>query len=388
MNMLAHLLPFPGRPLLTTYYEYTSIFLLFPTILLVSNLLKIADLAGVRQKHKTMFTFFVATPSFVFMLLLNWYVIGVCLTIWSLRKILEIRSNFHQDATEAKKNLIVSGALIGLSAVTNLITAVPALGILSFGLDGFRERFYFAIGITATVLAVYLPILALNSFPHSYLNPSHVVVNYQFLFPNLNIITDFIHYEQAWYAEGSWMLAFFSSTDNIRHVIFPGLFLALSLAILLRGFQIKKNLDKIADRPKLILTSSALFMFAFLFSSYVCTPQMNLILLPFFVLVPLLRRSYAEFLAFEVVNSLVIVWGFSSPLLFLGVNISAPVAFGSPWVSPIQFLAVVRSLWIGKFLIYDGLIRWKSAFPQFRKESTTLLVDHPLISEEMNMKNN
>jgi hypothetical protein len=106
----------------------------------------------------------------------------------------------------------------------------------------------------------------------------------------------------------------------------------------------------------LAVRASWLFTFAYLFSTYVFTPQMNLILLPFFVVAPVTRR-YWEFLAFEVVNALVIVWGFSEPLLALGINLPTPVQFGPIWVSPIQALAVLRSLWVGKFLIYDGLIR-------------------------------
>ena len=97
-------------------------------------------------------------------------------------------------------------------------------------------------------------------------------------------------------------------------------------------------------------------MFAFLFSTYVCTPQMNLALLPFFVLLPALTKRYTEFLAFEIVNALVIVWGFSAPLAFLGINIYMPAQYRPIWVSPVQFLAVLRSLWIGKFVIVDGLI--------------------------------
>ena len=68
-----------------------------------------------------------------------------------------------------------------------------------------------------------------------------------------------------------------------------------------------------------------------------------------------MTKRYPEFLAFEIVNSLVIVWGFSAPLAFLGISLPAVAQFGPIWVSPIQFLAVVRSFWIGKFLLVDGL---------------------------------
>jgi hypothetical protein len=250
---------------------------------------------------------------------------------------------------------------MGLSAASNLVTAVPAFGMLIFGTVSWRERVRFLFGMAAALLLVYVPLVVLNSFPHYYINSQHIVVQLGFQFPNLSVITDYLHYQHDWYAEGSWMLAFFKSTNPIRYYIFEGLFAALSVVIVLKGLRLQKNriLSQL-DRANLVVMTSALFTFAFLFSSYVCTPQLNLILLPFFVLIPLMSRNYPEFLAFEIVNALVIVWGFSQPLAFLGINIPTPTQFGSIWASPIQFLAVLRSFWIGKFLIYDGLYKWKS----------------------------
>lgn len=380
MGVLGHALPFPGRPLLTSYYDYSSIFLLFPTLLLISNLLKIANLLGLKRNYRTLLLYLIATPSFVFMLLLNWYIIGVSLTAWGMRKFLETTNSGVEKTPRRTKSMFSSGILLGLSACANLVTAVPALGILIYGTNQFRERVYFALGIASAVLSIYVPLIVVNSFPHSYLNAQHVIINYTLVFPNLNVIVDFAKYEQSWYAEGSWMIAFFSSTDPVRHYVFPAFFFALSAAIV---FKIRRMIgnNRTVDRRWLTVATGGLFTFAFLFSTYVCTPQMNLILLPFFVLFPFLRRNYWEFISFEVVNSLVIVWGFSTPISLLGFTIPAPVAFGSPWMSPIQFLAVVRSLWIGKFLIYDGLIKWKqmSSIPRSEARPSVMI---PVAIEE------
>jgi len=355
MGMLGHLLPYPGRDFIVSYYFYSTLFLLIPTFLLISNLLKITGLIGIGGKYRRYLIYLVATPSFIFMLLLNWYVIGIFFAVWGLRKFLE------GNDSNGTRNRISSGALLGLSAASNLITAVPALGMLIFGTVSWKERASFVFGIVVALLVIYVPLIVLNSFPHSYVNAQHVVVQFDFQFPNLNVISDFLQYQQNWYVEGSWMLVFFSSTNPIRNYIFAGLFIGLSVAIVLKGLKLRKNQVLIQpDRANLVVMTSSLFTFAFLFSSYVCTPQMNLILLPFFVLIPLMTRNYPEFLAFEIVNSLVIVWGFSAPLAFLGINIPTPNQFGSVWTSPIQFLAVLRSFWIGKFLIYDGLFKWKS----------------------------
>jgi len=379
MGTIAHVFPFPGRGFLVSYYDYTSIFLLFPTLLLISDLLKISDVIGIREKYKISILFLVATPSFVFMLLLNWYIIGVFLMVWGLRKFLERDILERVSPKRLRGNLIFSGMLFGLSAASNLVTAVPALGILIFGTRSWKERSQFLFGILAALLGIYLPLIALNSVPHNYLNAQHVLVSYQFYFPNLNVITDFTRYEQNWYTEGSWMLAFFSSTDPIRHYIFPALFAVLSIMIVLKGLRMEKQFySPYVDRSTFVLMMCSLFTFAFLFSTYVCTPQMNLVLLPFFVLIPLLRRNYGEFLAFEIVNSLVIVWGFSYPLSFLGINTPTPVEFGSIWSSPIQFLVVVRSFWIGKFLIYDGLIKWRTSSKTIESSKELLLINNTL----------
>jgi hypothetical protein len=360
MGMLAHLLALPGRPLLTSYYDYSGIFLLIPTILLVSNFVKLADVLGFQQKYKMIFLYFVASPSFVFMLLLNWYVIGVALTVWGLRKFLEASGSELSLGVKARsRSLFSSGLLLGFSALANLLTAIPALGILLFGGGSWKDKVIFLAGIIIAVLGVYVPLVFLNSFPHVYMNSQHALVDYQsFSFPNLNVIFDYLRYQQSWYVEGSWMLAFFNSTSSLRHIVFPSVLAVLTLLVVAKGLHLRRFYKNPTERFRLVLIVGALFTFAFLFSSYVCTPQMNLVLLPFFVLIPFLRRNYWEFLAFEIVNSLVIIWGFSSPLAFLGINLAGPVAFGSPWASPIQFLAVVRSLWIGKYLIYDGLLNW------------------------------
>jgi hypothetical protein len=351
MGLLGHMLPLPGRDFLGSYYTYTSVFLLIPTVLLVDNLVKLMEQLGIAQKSKRAFLFFVATPSFVFMLLLNWYIIGVFFAIFGLRVFLE---GNHGGRSKS----MLSGALFGLSAAANMITAVPALGILIFGTESLKERIKFALGITTAVLAVYIPVIIINSFPHSYVNASHAIVNYPFQFPNVNVVTDFLRYEQNWYAEGSWMLGFFTNTNPIRHYIFFGLFTVMAVVISLMGLKTEKEVRTELDRANLIVVTGSLYMFAFLFCTYVCTPQMNLALLPFFVLLPSMTKHYSEFLVFEIVNSLVIVWGFSAPLAFLGIQIPTPAQFGPIWESPIQFLAVLRSFWIGKFLLVDGLWGW------------------------------
>ncbi|MDA4122285.1 MAG: hypothetical protein OK456_03790 [Thaumarchaeota archaeon] len=321
MGVLGSSLPlFPGAGLVYNYYVYTAAFLSLPTTLLIRELLKVCDILGVRRGNKRVMLFFVATPSFLFMVLLNWYIIGVFLATLGLR-------------TYLQGSRWGSGFLFGASAGSSLVTAAPAFGLLLTA-DGWRQKISFAAAALGTYLAINLPFMVANS----------------------SLWTSFWSYEANWYIEGSWMLGFLNNESPLRHYIFPASFALLSFAIVLAYRREKRRAATRRERAMLSVKVSSLFTFAYLFSTYVFTPQMNLILLPFFVVAPLSRR-YWEFLAFEIVNALVIVYGFSGPLLAFGVNLPTPLQFGPVWDSPIQALAVARSLWVGKFLIYDGLLK-------------------------------
>jgi hypothetical protein len=303
--------------LIDNYYNYTSIFFLVPTFLLVEEILKISHILGIKHSTKRTFLYLVATPSFIFMLLLNWYIIGVYFAVYGLRKFLQ-------------GSRVWSGVLLGLSAAANLVTAAPALGMI-LNANSMRERLYFALGIGAAFGVVNLPFLILN---HGY-------------------FLQFLNYHENWYIEGSWMLAVLTNTDPLRHYIFVGLFAFFSAMLVWEWRDERKRASSDFEKSSLTVRSSWLFTFAFLFSTYVCTPQMNIMLLPFFVLAAV-TASYWEFLAFDIVNALVIVWGFSQPLLIFGISLTV-LQFGPIWQSPIQALAVIRSIWIGKFLIFDGM---------------------------------
>jgi hypothetical protein len=339
------------------YYKFTSVFLLFPTFLLISELSKLCDILGIRTKNRRTLLYYIATPSFVFMLLLNWYIIGVYFAMFGLRKFLQ-------------GSRWVSGILLGISAMSNAVTLLPAFGMFFFDGLGWKARLRFIIGVVIPVVAIYLSLIAINSFPHTYIDANGNLSKFPFILGNSNIITNFLSYEQNWYIEGSWMLAFFNNLNPIRHVIFPVLFVSLSLLTLDTFYKVKRGKTWILpikvelrnpvrtqkERANLIVRASWYFTFAFLFSTYVFTPQMNMILLPFFVIAPIVKR-YWEFLAFDIVNCLVIVYGFSPSLEAFGASFPAPVAFGPVWISPVQALAVIRSFWVGKFLLYDGFIK-------------------------------
>lgn len=303
MGVLGRALP---GDLLINYYFMTTLFLSVPTFLLIRETIKIAELVGTPRKRAL--RFLVVTPSFVVVLLLNWYVIGVFFASLGIRKFLEGKTG-------------ASGVLLGLSAASNLVTAVPAIGLLVSAKDT-RRALQLIVGGVLSFGLVNLPFVIAN--PANWLA--------------------FWRYHYNWYIEGSWMLLGLPLGSPLRHPVSTSLFVVLMAMILFRAFR---------SGLRSPLTLAWLSTFAFLFSTYVFTPQMNLILLPFFVLVPIAKR-YWEFLAFDLVNAMVIVLGYSQALLVFGITYSFPT-YGP--TSVVELLAIIRSLWVGKFLLWNGLLR-------------------------------
>ena len=303
MGLIGSLLP---GPLLGGYYIASVGFLAIPSLLLVDETMKVGRLVGA-DEHRVM-RYVVLTPTFIFLLLVNWYMIGVYFSMFGLRMFLEGKHNF-------------SGLLFGLSAASNLVTAAPAIGLL-FSLRSVRQTILFAGGVGLVFFALNIPFVIINP----------------------GIWFQYWQFQSNWYIEGSWMLAFISLFSPLRHLVFP-LVAATLMGIILVLSKTKRVRDP--------LTLAWLSTFALLFSSYVFTPQMNLILLPFFALVPITKR-YWEFLAFDALSAAIIVIGFSQPLQVFGITYSVDQF---TYYSPVQWAAIIRSLWLGKFLLWDGIAK-------------------------------
>ena len=298
---------FPG-PIMTDYYYLTAAFLAIPTFLLVSETLKIAEMRGYSDRR--VLAYLIVTPTFLFMVLLNWYVIGVYFATFGLRKFLQ-------------GNCKMSGILFGLSAASNLVTAAPAMGLF-LAAKGGRDRDAFLFSALACYGAINLP----------------------FIVANQSLWLSFWQFHSNWYIEGSWMLAFLSYFSPLRHYIFPALL--FSLYAIITWISLKKTKDAV--------TLSWLSTFAFLFSTYVFTPQMNLMLLPFFATTPIVRR-YWEFLAFDAINSVFLLTGYLQDVSILGPHFD-PISY----LPPVGWFAIARSIWLGKMLVFDGLspfIDWR-----------------------------
>lgn len=298
---------FPGG-LIANYYLLSAFFLLFPTLLAARELLALAELRGVSRNR--VLWYFVLTPTLIFMTLLSWYVIGVYLALFGIRKYLGGSRG-------------AAGVLFGLSAAFNLVTAAPAIGLLVAS-KGVRERLLLTLASLGTYAAI--------NAPFAVLNPKQWLASWKYIY--------------NWNIEDSWIRAFLPLYSPYRHDIPPVVFGVVVLAMAWLRFR-----KGVADP----LVFAFMSTFGYIFATYVDPPQLGLMLLPFFVLLPV-SGSYLEFLTFDTMNSLIIIGGFSLAIYVPGS--AYPGYLPVYWTEinkPVElWIGVIRSLWTGKFLFFNG----------------------------------
>jgi hypothetical protein len=290
--------------LLTNYYLFSALFLSIPTLLAVRELMRLIEMRGVSRNR--ILWYFLVTPTFIYMTLLNWYMIGVCFTLIGVTRYLQGRT-------------LSSGVLFGLSAASNFVTAVPAFGLF-IASTGVKERARLAGSALLTYAAINAPFIILNS------------KMWQASFA----------YIYSWNIEDSWMQAILPSLYSPQRHAIPEVVFAGVIAIMLW----LRYRNRVGDP----LVFAFISMFGYTFATYIYTPQLNLALLPFFVLLPV--SGYLEFLAFDITNALIILVGFSQALLPLGIRYRnlVPVTRGSV----VWWIEVIRSVWEGRFTFFNG----------------------------------
>jgi uncharacterized membrane protein len=161
------------------------------------------------------------------------------------------------------------------------------------------------------------------------------MLNLPFILANFSGWLETWKFHAGWGIEDSWLIFIFNQMDPNAH------YMALAVLLYLVYKGVTGTLRKqYKDRPTRVIERSFLMNVAWLFGNYVVTPQMALMLLPFYVLIPTISLPVI-YLA-EIMNALVIVLWFSSPL-----NLGNPL---SP-TSPVQWFAAGRQLiWLGLFV--------------------------------------
>ena len=142
-------------------------------------------------------------------------------------------------------------------------------------------------------------------------------------------------YHAAWGIEDSWLIFFFNQMDTNAHYV--GLVVLLYLVYRGLAGTLKKHYETESAR---VIERSFLMNIAWLFGNYVVTPQMALMLLPFYVFIPTI--SLPVIYAAEIMNALIIALWFTPEL-----NLGNPLISSSP----VQWFAAGRQLiWLGLFI--------------------------------------
>lgn len=291
---------------MTIYVFLMDIVLYFFTIGTVITLYRIVKV--VKGRVSRIWKCFLIVPSFVMFVTYNWDIIAIFFSTLAIYFFIKGK----------KYNADIS---IGLGVAAKLY---PCMLIPVFMLEeqSWRER----------LKRLAIPVIVF------------ILLNLPFLILNFSQWFETIKYHFSWGLEDSWLIFFFNQMDSNAHYVG----LAILLYLVYKGL-LESSKREYRSTGERIITRGFLMNIAWLFGSYVVTPQMALILLPFYVLTPSIPLLVI-FLS-EILNGLIIVLWFSPQF-----------NFGNPLVgtSPVQWLAAARQfIWLGLFiyLIYPEKIK-------------------------------
>jgi len=269
-------------------------------------LYKLCELVGADKKR--MLPYFLVTPTFIMFTIYNWDILAIFFSTLSVY--FYLRGQKHHSAIS-----------LGLGIASKIYPAV--LGpIYLLEEKTWKERFVF-FALAASVFAI--------------LNAPFVVLRYDVWFGTWR-------HHMTWGIENSWLIYLFNQMDVNAHYAS----LAVLLYLVYKGIAGTSN-KAYPSQASRILERSFLMNLAWLVSSYVCPPQMALMLLPFLVLMPL-APLWLFYLA-EIFNALIIVLWFTPQL-----NLGNPLVASSP----VQLFSAMRQLiWLLFFLrvLYPGKLR-------------------------------
>jgi hypothetical protein len=240
--------------------EFGILFLFM--VLLTHVLYRFLGSLGIEHNRQLLYVAF--APSFLIYGVYNFDIVQACLVTVCLYFFI------------VKRRLYSSALTLGLSIATK---TAPILLVPLFlqELKGWRTRIKFLF--TTAIVAIGM------NFPFMIANFRMWLAGYEFI--------------KNWQLEDTFLVWFFSNSSSwaLAKEVSLGLIILSSLLIYI--FTVRKPL----------LVRAFLIIGVFILFSYIATPQMNIDLLPFFALVPLV--PYSVFLPFEVLNAGIILTWFS-----------------------------------------------------------------------------
>lgn len=160
-------------------------------------------------------------------------------------------------------------------------------------------------------------------------------LNLPFIAANFHTWFETWLYHARWGIEDSWLIFLFDQMDVKAHYVA----LAVLVYLLYKGL-LESSKRSYPSRDGRVIHRGFLASVAWLFGNYVVTPQMALILLPFYVLIPMI--PVAAIYTAEILNALIIVLWFTPEL-----NLGNPLVRSSP----VQWAAALRQIiWLSLYV--------------------------------------
>jgi uncharacterized membrane protein len=290
------------------YYKLVVDFVLYAfTIMAIVVLYKLTERYGVASKR--IWQLFLVMPSFLMFVDYNFDIIAIALALLALYLFI-----LGKHSTSAIS--------LGLGIGAKLYPAVLLPALLAAS-PSWKSRGRYAITAIAIVAIINLPFM---------------LVKFSTWYGTWSFLA-------GWGIENSWLIFIFGQMDPLAHYFGLAVFLYIAYKAMM---ETRKR--AIAADQKLLVRSFLLSL-AWLLGSYIVTPQMALILLPFYVLMPTvpILAAYVS----DTLNALIMVFWFAE--MNAGRN---PIA----WDNPVQWIALSRQLiWLGLLVqhLYPArVVRW------------------------------
>jgi hypothetical protein len=288
----------PDFSVAMNYYTLAMDAALYPFIIgTVIVVYKIVELIGA-QKGRIWKAFLIA-PSFLMFTVYNWDMIAIFFSTLS--------TYFYLKQEKLKSTLSLGFGIAG--------KLYPCMLIPVYMLEekNWKDRIRMLVIPVGVFLALNLP----------------------FIVANFGMWFETWKYHAAWGIEDSWLIFFFNQMDTNAH--YAGL--AILLYLVYKGLTgtFRRQYDNQSTR---VIERAFLMNVAWLFGNYVVTPQMALMLLPFYALIPSISLPIVY--AAEILNALIIALWFTPEL-----NLGNPLTSSSP----VQWFAAGRQLiWLALFI--------------------------------------
>lgn len=261
---------FLNEPLaLLVFYHIMTLILYVATIICIRECILISMRAGLAV-HRILL-FIPCTLSFIMYVVYNWDIIASAFMMMSIRLFLERR-------------YVRSALCLSLAISSKLIPGVLILPVVLY-LSRVRDIIEYVMMVLATYFILNLPIM---------------IVNFEGWIK-------FWNYHLSWYVEGSWLILIFEYYDSIARLISKILFVIIMVILMV-------YIDKVVIRCKCSdVTSFIEVMFLFiagtLFSSYIFTPQMSLLLYPLIAITPSIPLTLLY--TFDIPNAAIMMFWFT-----------------------------------------------------------------------------